>query len=375
MKILASVYKLKGVPGNPDGEPWEEPKTYLGADIVKGMNDAGQEYFLMGSETYIGNSIRSIQTKLENEGLTAMEERGLRLNKTAKGPLPTGYRPELDVSKILGPKDANWYQQLIGILNWIVELGRIDIHNSVARLSAFLAQPREGHLNAALHLFSYLKNDNHQLLPFDPAMPKMDDEFYAETDLGTMEKFKDFYPDACDEIPLDAPEALGGQIRIICFVDADHAGDKLTRRSYTGIIIKLNGAVVFTFSKRQTTVEAATFGSELIASRIAKEKVQALLYKLRMMGVPVISPSIMVVDNESVVKSVSVPESRLKKKHLSICYHSVREAVAGGIIAVKWVKSEDNLADICTKIMSGVTFKRLLGWILIARRLRQVRKD
>ena len=171
------------------------------------------------------------------------------------------------------------------------------------------------------------------------------------------------------------PEALGGQIRIICVVDADHAGDKLTRRSYTGIIIKLNGAVVFTFSKRQTTVEAATFGSELIASRIAKEKVQALLYKLRMMGVPVISPSIMVVDNESVVKSVSVPESRLKKKHLSICYHSVREAVAGGIIAVKWVKSEDNLADICTKIMSGVTFKRLLSWILIPRRLRQVRKD
>ena len=153
------------------------------------------------------------------------------------------------------------------------------------------------------------------------------------------------------------------------------AGDKLTRRSYTGIIIKINNAVVFTFSKRQTTVEAATFGPELIASRIAKEKVQALLYKLRMMGVPVISPSIMVVDNESVVKSVSVPESRLKKKHLSICYHSVREAVAGGIIAVKWVKSENNLADICTKIMSGVTFKRLLSWILIPRRLRQVRKE
>lgn len=79
---------------------------------------------------------------------------------------------------------------------------------------------------------------------------------------------------------------------------ADHAGDKLTRRSYTGIIIKINGALVFTFSKRQTTVEAATFGSELIASRIAKEKVQALLYKLQMMGVPVISPSIMVIEHE-----------------------------------------------------------------------------
>jgi len=57
----------------------------------------------------------------------------------------------------------------------------------------------------------------------------------------------------------------------------------------------------------------------------------------------------MVVDNESVVNSVSAPESRLKKKHLSICYHSVREAVAGGIVAVRLAKSECNLADICTK--------------------------
>ena len=91
-----------------------------------------------------------------------------------------------------------------------------------------------------------------------------------------------------------------------------------------------------------------------------------------MMGVPVISPSVLIVDNESVVKSVSVPESRLKKKHLSICYHAVREAVAAGIITVMWVKSEDNLlADICTKIMSGMTLKRILSYLLIPRRLKQ----
>ena len=96
-------------------------------------------------------------------------------------------------------------------------------------------------------------------------------------------------------------------------------------------------------------MEAATFGSELIAARVAKEKIQALLYKLRMMGVPVISPSVMIVDNESVVKSVSVPESRLKKKHLSICYHAVREAVAAGILRIVWEDGRFNLADVLTK--------------------------
>lgn len=92
----------------------------------------------MGSETYIENSLKSIQHKLDNDGLVSVAGKGLELNKTAKAPFPTGYRPELDVSAVLEPKDANWYQQLIGILNWIVELGRIDIHNSVARLSAYL---------------------------------------------------------------------------------------------------------------------------------------------------------------------------------------------------------------------------------------------
>jgi hypothetical protein len=74
------------------------------------------------------------------------------------------------------------------------------------------------------------------------------------TPTGVIEKFKDFCPDACDEIPLNMPEALGGQARTACFVDANHAGDKPARRSCTGIIVKINNAIVFTFSKQQTTV-------------------------------------------------------------------------------------------------------------------------
>jgi len=56
-------------------------------------------------------------------------------------------------------------------------------------------------------VFSHLKKGNYQLLPFDPTVPKMDDSFYAETDAGVMEKFKDFCPDAWDEIPLPATKS------------------------------------------------------------------------------------------------------------------------------------------------------------------------
>jgi hypothetical protein len=54
-----------------------------------------------------------------------------------------------------------------------------------------------------------------------------------------------------------------------CFVDADHAGYRVTRRSHTGVLIFVNRAPILWFSKRQNTVEASTFGSEFIVAKTA----------------------------------------------------------------------------------------------------------
>mmetsp|Transcript_17179 Transcript_17179/g.37505 ORF Transcript_17179/g.37505 Transcript_17179/m.37505 type:complete len:85 (-) Transcript_17179:184-438(-) len=83
-----------------------------------------------------------------------------------------------------------------------------------------------------------------------------------------------------------------------------------------------------------------------------------------MFGMNVEGPANFYVDNESVVKSVTMPDSRLKKKHLSICYHAVREAVAAGKIRVGWIASERNLSDILTKILPGEKLRELAGKIL-----------
>ena len=101
----------------------------------------------MGAQTYIDNTMKTVQSKLK--------EKGLKLDKTASSPLPTNYRPELDMSEYLDKSDHNLFQQLIGILNWIIELGRIESHNSVARLSAFLAAPRVGHLRRPFTYFLF----------------------------------------------------------------------------------------------------------------------------------------------------------------------------------------------------------------------------
>ena len=112
-----------------------------------------------------------------------------------------------------------------------------------------------------------------------------------------------------------------------CFVDSDHAGERTTRRSQSGILIYCNSAPIIWFSKRQNTVESSTFGSEFVALRIATDLIVSLRYKLRMFGIPIVGPSNVFCDNESVYKNASFADSQLKKKHQSICFHRVRECV------------------------------------------------
>ena len=162
---------------------------------------------------------------------------------------------------------------------------------------------------------------------------------------------RDIYPDAEEIIPHDMPEPLGETVDINVFVDADHAGNKVTRRSHTGIILMVNMSPILWYSKRQNTVETSTFGSEITALRIATELIEALRYKLRMFGVPLSGPAHVFCDNESVVKSTTIPESRLQKKHNSISYHRIREAVAAGTLLIYYERSESNLADLLTKVL------------------------
>jgi hypothetical protein len=149
-----------------------------------------------------------------------------------------------------------------------------------------------------------------------------------------------------------------------CYVDADHAGCRVTRRSHTGLIILLQKAPIIWYSKRQNTVEASTFGSEFIAMKTAIEQVEAMRYKLRMMGIAIDGPANVYCDNEAVFKNSTFPESVIKKKHNSIAYHRTREAQAAGTVRVAWESGETNIADILTKLLPGPRLRELIRMVL-----------
>ena len=86
-------------------------------------------------------------------------EEGRRWTKKREAAMKTDYRPELDLSKELGDNLANRFQQMIGILRWALELGRVDIITEVTLLSSHNCSPHAGHLEAAYQVFEYLVNN------------------------------------------------------------------------------------------------------------------------------------------------------------------------------------------------------------------------
>ena len=83
-------------------------------------------------------------------------------------PLTSNYRPYIYISQDLDPQDASYYQSLIGILRWIVELGRVDICVEVSMMSSHVVFPRKGHIDQVLHIFGYLKKHHNSEMALDP---------------------------------------------------------------------------------------------------------------------------------------------------------------------------------------------------------------
>ena len=83
-----------------------------------------------------------------------------------------------------------------------------------------------------------------------------------------------------------------------------------------------------------------------------------------MMGVPLSGPSYIYGDNMSVIHNTQRPESTLKKKNNSICYHALREAVSMGECLTTHIPNKDNLSDMMTKVLYGSNKRGLIKGLM-----------
>ena len=216
------------------------------------------------------------------------------------------------------------YCELIGSLLYLANTTRPDIAQAVGVLSRYRGTPTTSHMNEALRLLRYLKGTREYTLR-----------------LGG------------DHIPLEG------------FVDADYAGDLDTRASTTGFVFKAYGGSVVWGSKKQTGTATSTVEAEFrAASHAVKEAIwlRGLLEELHfdVWKIPLYC------DNTGCIQNLKNPVNSKYTKHVAVSFHHARSAVIQGQVDIKYISTQENVADIFTKPLVPVLFRqhcRTLGVI------------
>jgi hypothetical protein len=154
---------------------------------------------------------------------------------------------------------------------------------------------------------------------------------------------------------------------LIGYSDADYAGDCDTRRSTSGFVFVLNGAAVTWSSRRQPIVALSTMESEYIAACDSSREVIWLRRLLHELGIKQTNPTPLLCDNESAISLTRNPESHKRSKHIDVRYHFIREQISKKNVEISYVNTKEQLADVFTKAIDGISQRKIMAGIGIVK--------
>jgi hypothetical protein len=199
------------------------------------------------------------------------------------------------------------YRSLVGALHYLT-FTRPDLSFAVHQVCQYMASPTFVHLMAAKRILRYLKGTLHLGLSFKP-----------------------------------------GPLTLSAFTDADWAGDPDDRRSTSGLLVYLGPNPITWSAKKQLTVSRSSTESEYRALALASAELCWLRTLLKDLGVFISAAPILWCDNIFALAIASNPVFHARTKHIEVDFHFVRERVLRKDLAVKFVSTLDQLADIFTK--------------------------
>ena len=162
------------------------------------------------------------------------------------------------------------------------------------------------------------------------------------------------------------PEPLAEAVTTTPTMDANLNYCLATGKSLIGCLHFVNKTPVDWYSKKQATVETATYGSEFVAAKTGTEQIMDIRQTLRYLGAPITTNSFLFGDNRSVLTSATLPHSTLTKRHNIVAFHRVREAIAATLMAFYWIKSAYNLSDMLSKHWDHPTVYPMILKLLIS---------
>jgi Reverse transcriptase (RNA-dependent DNA polymerase)/Integrase core domain/gag-polypeptide of LTR copia-type len=212
------------------------------------------------------------------------------------------------------------FRKIIGMLLYISTNSRPDISASVGILSQRVAKPRDIDLKESLRIVKYLlKTKNHSLI----------------------------FGDHRSQAPLQA------------FSDANWAEDQTDRKSTSGSLCQVFGAPVSWFSKKQDVVAISTTESEYYALTETIREVIWLKELLTDFKIFVKQPIPVFMDSQSCMKMVTNEKFSNRTKHIAVRYQFAKNHVHNNEIELKYVPTDENIADMLTKPLAGTKIRTL----------------
>lgn len=152
---------------------------------------------------------------------------------------------------------------------------------------------------------------------------------------------------------------------LLCYGDADWAGDKDKLRSTSGTLVILAGGAVSWISRLQSVAAQSTMEAEYIASSQSGKELMFVRNLLgELMGSPLDHPSSMHCDNQSAISVAENPAMHDKAKHIALKYHYIRDLIEDKAVTLHYCQSGANPADLLTKVLprdATLRCRRMIG--------------
>ncbi|CAL1400034.1 unnamed protein product [Linum trigynum] len=319
--VVLIVYVGDIVVGSEDLDAVKTVKNML-KSLFK-MKDLGELQYFLGLE--VNRTTDGIHVSQRKYCTELLKEAGFDECKPAKTPSSVKQvlsaadgDPFLDISK---------YKHLLGQLQYLTST-RPDISFAVQQLCQFQDSPTSVHYKALQRVFRYLSSSPGQGL---------------------------FYP-------------KNSAIQLTGYSDSDWATCPDSRRSLTGFCVFLGTSLISWKTKKQSTVSRSSSEAEYRALAQLSCELQWLVRLLSEFGVKHSQPAMVFCDNQSAIHIARNPVFHERTKHIEVDCHVIRERLMNGLIDLKHVSTNFQLADIFTKSLGIDRFNMLMDKLGVSAR-------
>jgi transposase InsO family protein len=211
--------------------------------------------------------------------------------------------------------DIRLYQSAVGALQYAASGTRPDISFAVSALGKYSGNPDKSHFAALKRLLRYLRGTTE----------------YGITYKGTGDR--------------------ASQPQLVAYSDSDWANDRADRRSVTGYAFLLSGGAISWASKKQsTTAQSSTEAEYMAGAEAVKEAIWWRSF-MKEIGHNMSLPTPLFMDNKGSISLAENPDHHARTKHIDVKYHLIREHVERGTVALHYVQTSNNVADVLTKAL------------------------